>query len=54
MNDNFKIDTLPIAEEIKINFEKIIDLLGEDTDREGLKKTVCSVLTFGCFSESLA
>ena len=39
MNDNFKIDTLPIAEEIKINFEKIIDLLGEDTDREGLKKT---------------
>ena len=39
MNENFKIDTLPIAEEIKINFERIIDLLGEDTDREGLKKT---------------
>ena len=39
MNDDFKIDTLPIADEIKINFEKIIDLLGEDTDREGLKKT---------------
>ena len=39
MNDNFKIDTLPIADEIKINFERIIDLLGEDTDREGLKKT---------------
>ena len=39
MNDNFKIDTLPIADEIKINYERIIDLLGEDTDREGLKKT---------------
>ena len=39
MNDNFKIDTLPIADEIKINFERIIDLLGEDTEREGLKKT---------------
>ena len=39
MNDNFKIDTLPIADEIKINFERIIDLLGEDTDREGLIKT---------------
>ena len=39
MNDNFNIDTLPIADEIKINFERIIDLLGEDTEREGLKKT---------------
>ena len=39
MDDNFNIDTFPIAEEIKNNFESIIDLLGEDKDREGLKKT---------------
>lgn len=39
MNDNFNIDTLPITDEIKINFTKIIELLGEDTDREGLEKT---------------
>ncbi len=39
MNDNFNIDTLPITEDIKINFSKIIGLLGEDTDREGLEKT---------------
>ena len=39
MDDNFNIDTLPIADEIKNNFERIIDLLVEDKDREGLKKT---------------
>ena len=39
MDDNFNIDTLPIADEIKNNFERIIGLLGEDIDREGLKKT---------------
>ncbi len=39
MNDNFNIDTFPITDDIKINFSKIIDLLGEDTDREGLEKT---------------
>lgn len=39
MNDNFNIDTFPITDEIKINFSKIIDLIGEDTDREGLQKT---------------
>jgi GTP cyclohydrolase I len=39
MNDNLNIDTFPITDEIKINFSKIIDLLGEDTDREGLEKT---------------
>ena len=39
MDDNFNIDTLPIADEIKNNFERIIDLLGENKDREGLKKT---------------
>ena len=37
MDDNFNIDTLPIADEIKNNFERIIDLLGEDKDREGLE-----------------
>ena len=39
MNDNFNIDTLPITDEIKFNFSKIIDLLGENTEREGLEKT---------------
>jgi GTP cyclohydrolase IA len=39
MNDNFNIDTFPITDEIKVNFLKIIGLLGEDTDREGLEKT---------------
>jgi GTP cyclohydrolase I len=39
MNDNFNLDTLPITEEIKFNFSKIIDLLGEDNSREGLEKT---------------
>ncbi|HCZ09818.1 MAG TPA: GTP cyclohydrolase I FolE, partial [Flavobacteriaceae bacterium] len=35
MNESFNIDTLPITDEIKRNFSKIIDLLGEDTAREG-------------------
>ena len=39
MNDNFNLDTLPITDEIKFNFFKIIKLLGEDTEREGLEKT---------------
>ena len=39
MNDNFNIDTLPMTEEIRVNFSKIIDLLGEDNEREGLEKT---------------
>ena len=39
MNDNFNIDTLPITEEIRVNFSKIIDLLVEDNEREGLEKT---------------
>lgn len=39
MNDDFNIDTLPITEEIRVNFSKIIDLLGEDNEREGLEKT---------------
>ena len=39
MNDNFNIDTLPITEEIKCHFSEVINLLGEDTSREGLVKT---------------
>lgn len=39
MNDNFNIDTLPLVDEIKSNFANIINLLGEDTVREGLEKT---------------
>lgn len=39
MNESFNIDTLTITDEIKRNFSKIIDLLGEDTAREGLVKT---------------
>ena len=39
MNDSFNIDTLPITEEIKGHFSELINLLGEDTSREGLVKT---------------
>ena len=39
MNENFNIQTLPLTEEIKVNYREIIDLLGEDTTREGLIKT---------------
>ena len=39
MNENFNIQTLPITDEIKTNYREIIDLLGEDTTREGLVKT---------------
>lgn len=39
MNENINIDTLPVTEEIKVNFSKIIDLLGEDNEREGLEQT---------------
>ena len=39
MNENFNIETLPITEEIKINYREIIDLVGEDPAREGLVKT---------------
>ena len=39
MNENFNIDTLPITDEIKGHFSEVINLLGEDTTREGLVKT---------------
>ena len=39
MNNNFNIDTLPVIETMKEHFSEIIQLLGENTDREGLLKT---------------
>jgi GTP cyclohydrolase I len=39
MNENFNIETLPVTEQIKTNYEDIVHLLGEDKDREGLLKT---------------
>ena len=39
MNDNFNIETFPVTEQIKTNYEDILHLLGEDKSREGLLKT---------------
>ena len=39
MNENFNIETLPITDQIKSYFEEIIQLLGENKNREGLLKT---------------
>ncbi|MEK9613656.1 MAG: GTP cyclohydrolase I FolE [Flavobacteriaceae bacterium] len=39
MNENFNIETFPITEQIKTNYEDILHLLGEDKEREGLLKT---------------
>ena len=39
MNENFNLGTLPITEEIKEHYAEVINLLGEDTNREGLVKT---------------
>jgi len=39
INENFNIETLPLTEELKENFTNVLNLLGEDTDREGLVKT---------------
>lgn len=39
MNENFNIETFPITEQIKTNYEDIVHLLGEDKEREGLLKT---------------
>jgi GTP cyclohydrolase I len=39
MNENFNIETFPITEQIKTNYEDILHLLGEDKSREGLLKT---------------
>ena len=39
MNDNFNIETFPVTEQIKANYEDILQLLGENKEREGLLKT---------------
>ncbi len=39
MDENFNIDTVSITDEIKTNYEEILQLLGEDNKREGLLKT---------------
>ena len=39
MNDNFNIETLTVTETMKGHYSEIIDLLGENTGREGLMKT---------------
>ena len=39
MNDNFNIETFPVTEQIKTNYEDILRLLGENKEREGLLKT---------------
>ena len=39
MNENFNLESVPTTDEIKENFNSIIDLLGEDTSRDGLIKT---------------
>ena len=39
MNENFNIESVTTTDEIKENFNSIIDLLGEDVSRDGLIKT---------------
>ena len=39
MNDNFNIETLERTDKIKSNYENILNLVGENKDREGLLKT---------------
>ena len=39
MNDNFNIETLKETDKIKSNYENILNLLGENKDRDGLLKT---------------
>ena len=39
INENFNIETLPLTEELNANFTNVINLLGENTEREGLVKT---------------
>ena len=39
MNENFNIETIASTERIKMNYEEILNLVGEDKSREGLLKT---------------
>ena len=38
-NENFNIETISVTEQIKMNYEEILNLVGEDKTREGLLKT---------------
>ena len=40
MNENFNIETIAVTEQIKMNYEEILNLVGEDKTREGLLKTL--------------
>ena len=39
MNENFNIETIAVTDQIKMNYEEILNLVGEDKTREGLLKT---------------
>jgi len=39
MNENFNIETIAVTEQVKMNYEEILNLVGEDKTREGLLKT---------------
>ena len=39
MNENFNIETFPLTEELNNTYKDILDLLGEDKNRDGLLKT---------------
>jgi len=39
MNENFNIETIAATEQIKMKYEEILNLVGEDKTREGLLKT---------------
>ena len=39
MNENFNIETIAVTEQIKMNYEEILNLVGEDKTRKGLLKT---------------
>jgi GTP cyclohydrolase I len=38
MNENFNIETIAVTEQIKMNYEEILNLVGEDKTREGFIK----------------
>ena len=39
MNENFNIETIAVTKQIKMNYEEILNLVGEDKTRKGLLKT---------------
>ena len=38
-NENYNIETIAFTEQIKMNYEEILNLVDEDKTREGLLKT---------------